>query len=128
MKQYNKSMLQKEAALGYNFKKQIYWEFNSTMERFKQYLINLMQRQLKLKMQILYLEAEVEEIAFVLGRLDFHDRLICEKSYGLPGKSNIQIGAELKMDEKTIRYRRKRMASQLFKVLKFCSLDSAVNE
>lgn len=95
-----------------------YFEFSSTMEQFKNYLTELTHRQQKLKIQILYLESEIEGITFALSILEPSDRIICEKCYGIQGKSNIQIGNDLKMDEKTIRYRRKKILAQLLKIIR----------
>ncbi len=94
---------------------QRYFEFTSTIDECKEYLLELVQRQHKLKIQIMYLEAAVERITSAISQLDETDQVICEKCYGLRSISNIQIGAELNMNEKAIRYRRKRIASQLAK-------------
>jgi hypothetical protein len=103
-----------------------YYEFIATVERSKAYLLELIRRQLKIKMQIMNLEAEVGETQLALASLDQADLLICEKSYGLRHMSNIQIGAELKMDEKSIRYRKKKILEQLTKYPGFLSDKAGV--
>lgn len=94
------------------------FKFASSMRQFNYFLIGSSRRQIKLKIQIMYLEAEVEGISFALGLLEPVDRVICEGSYGVQTKSNVRIGSELKMDEKTIRYRRKKIIAGLTQVLK----------
>lgn len=99
-----------------DLKAQIYYEFTSTLEQYNNYLTELRHRRLKIKMRILYIEAQTEEAAFALSQLEPIDQFICEKSYGIPGVSNIQIGTELIMNEKAIRYRRKRIVAQLSRI------------
>ncbi len=99
-----------------DLKAQTYYEFTSTLEQYRNYLLQLRQRRLKIKMRILYIEEETEGAAFALSQMEPVDQFICEKSYGIPGVSNIQIGMELNMNEKAIRYRRKRIVARLSKI------------
>lgn len=97
---------------------QNYYEFTSSVERLQKELISLLHRNIKLKMQIIYLESAIEGITFALSLLEPVDRTICEQYYGIRNKSNLQIGLNLNMDEKTIRYRRKRINQKLLQYLK----------
>lgn len=92
---------------------QNYYEFTSSVEKFEKRLAALLHRGVKLKSQIIYLESAIEGITYALGLLDPVDRTICEKCYGLKEHSNLQIAKELRMDEKTIRYRRKKINQKL---------------
>jgi len=92
---------------------QNYYEFTSSVEKFEKRLAALLHRSAKLKIQIIYLESAIEGITYVLSLLDPVDRTICEKCYGLKEHSNLQIAKELRMDEKTIRCRRKKINQKL---------------
>lgn len=97
---------------------QNYYNFTLSLENFQKELVSLMHKNIKLQIQIIYLESAVEGISFALNLLEPLDRTICEQCYGLGGKSNLQIGLALNMDEKTIRYRRKRINRKLAEFLR----------
>lgn len=97
---------------------QAYAEFTRSMERSQRELVVLLEKKIRLKMEIMHLESSIEGIGFALNLLDPVERMICEQYYGLKRKSNLQIGLALNMDEKTIRYRRKNINQKLSDYLK----------
>ncbi|KUO59012.1 MAG: hypothetical protein APF84_05765 [Gracilibacter sp. BRH_c7a] len=102
----------------YDTTAQAYNEFSRSVEKFERELVTLLQKKIKLKMQIMQLEASLEGIGFALNLLDPLDRTICEQYYGVKRKSNLQIGLSLNMDEKSIRYRKKIINQKLSEYLK----------
>jgi hypothetical protein len=84
-----------------------YQEFTKSIEKFQNELVVLIQRKIKLKMQIMQIESSTDGITFALNLLEPLERKICEEYYGLRRKSNLQIGLALNLDEKSVRYRRK---------------------
>ena len=96
---------------------QNYYNFTLSLENFQKELVSLMHKNIKLQIQIIYLESAVEGVSFALASLEALDRTICEQCYGLRGKSNLQIASALRMDEKTIRHRRKRINRKLAEYL-----------
>lgn len=97
---------------------QAYQEYSRTVENLQRELVMLLPKKMKLKMQIIQLEAAVDRIGFALNLLDPIERTICEQYYGLRRKSNLQIGLALNMDEKTIRYRKKSISKKLSEYLR----------
>lgn len=95
-----------------------YNEFARSVEQYQRELVVLLQKRIKLKMEIMQLESSIEGIGFALNLLDPVEKTICEQYYGLRRKSNLQIGLALNMDEKTIRYRRKIINQKLSDYLK----------
>lgn len=89
------------------------YELTATIAQFRDYLLALTHRTIKLRLQIMYLESELAEMSFLLSVLEPVDRIICANSYGVQEKSNIQTGAEINMDEKAVRYRRKKLIARL---------------
>lgn len=97
---------------------QNYQEFARSVENFQNKLVVLMQKKMKLKMQIMQLESSTDGIAFALNLLDPLEKKICDGYYGLKKKSNLQIGLALNLDEKSVRYRRKIINQKLIEYLK----------
>lgn len=97
---------------------QAYQEYSRSVENLQRELVMLLPKKMKLKMQIIQLEAAIDRIGFALNLLDPIERTICEQYYGLRRKSNLQIGLALNMDEKTIRYRKKSISKKLSEYLR----------
>ncbi|UWG96404.1 hypothetical protein LPY66_16105 [Dehalobacter sp. DCM] len=98
---------------------QAYNDFSRSIEKSQMELVGLLEKKIKLKMEIMHLEASMEGICFALDSLDPLEQAICEQYYGLKRKSNLQIGLALGMDEKTIRYRKKNINQKLTDYLRF---------
>lgn len=97
---------------------QAYNEFARSMEKSQMELVVLLEKKIKLKMEIMHLEASIEGISFALDVLDAVERAICEQYYGLKRTSNLQIGLALGMDEKTVRYRKRNITQKLSNYLR----------
>ncbi len=97
---------------------QSYQEFTKSVEKFQNELVVLLQKKIKLKMQIMQLVSSMDGITFALNLLDPLERKICNEYYGLKRKSNLQIGLALNLDEKSVRYRRKNINQKLIEYLR----------
>jgi hypothetical protein len=61
---------------------QTYHEFTKSVERFQNELVILLQKKMKLKMQVMQLESSIDGITFALNLLDPLERQICEPITG----------------------------------------------
>ncbi len=97
---------------------QTYQEFTKSVEKFQNELVVLIQKKIKLKMQVIQLESAIDGITFAMNLLEPMERKICDDYYGIKRKSNLQIGLALNMDEKSVRYRRKIINQKLVEYLR----------